>query len=146
MQEYWLLTNIPPSNSFKEIMQRKIAVGLSAFALLLDFVIVTSVTLNLAWVRTYAAGGQYTSFPGSVRFMYLFQVGFVVAVGIFLWKIRDGMKSQTDSNFALAVICIYAISAASQLFSKSSHERLNFIPAAIIMWGFYVLRKGGNNQ
>ena len=146
MPEFWLLMNIQLSNSSKEIMKRKIAIALSAIALLVDFVIVTSVTLNLAWVRTYAAGGQYTSFPGSVRFMYLFQVGFVIAVSIFLWKIRNGMNSQTDSNFALAVICIYAISAASQLFSKSSHEKLNFIPAAIIMWGFYVLRKGANRQ
>jgi hypothetical protein len=120
---------------------KKLSVFLTAIALLVDFVMVLSVTLNLTWVRSYAAGGQYTTFPGSVRFMYVFQVGFVVAVAWFLWKVKDGLKSHSDSNFALAVICIYAISAASQLFSKSAHERLNFIPAAIIMWGFYSLRK-----
>jgi hypothetical protein len=125
---------------------KKISVLLTAIALLIDFVMVLSVTLNLAWVRSYAAGGQYTTFPGSVRFMYVFQVGFVIAVAWFLWKVKDGLQSPSDSNFALAVICIYAISAASQLFSKSTHERLNFIPAAIIMWGFYSLRKSASGK
>jgi hypothetical protein len=125
---------------------KKLSVLLTAVALLVDFVMVLSVTLNLAWVRSYAAGGQYTTFPGSVRFMYVFQVGFVLAVAWFLWKVKDGLESQSDSNFALAVICIYAISAVSQLFSKSAHERLNFIPAAIIMWGFYSLRKGASSK
>jgi hypothetical protein len=73
--------------------------------------------------------------------MYIFQVGFVIAVGAFLWKIRNGLKSSSDSNFALVVACIYAISAAAQLVSKSSHEKLNVIPAAILIWGFLTLRK-----
>ena len=122
-------------------MQRKLALVLCAVALVIDFIEVVSVMLNLSWVRTYAAGGQYTTFPGSVRVMYIFQVGFVIAVSVFLWKIRNGLKSSSDTNFALVVACIYAISAASQLVSKSSHEKLNVIPAAILIWGFLTLRR-----
>jgi len=127
-------------------MNRKLAVALAGVALLIDFIEVASVSLNLKWVRTYAAGGQYTTFPGSVRIMYLFQVGFVLAVAWFLWKIRDGLHSPSDSNFALVVVCIYAISAASQLVSKSAHEKLNVAPALVIVWAFLTLRKGASSK
>ena len=120
---------------------KKVAFLSAAVGLVIDFALVTSVVLNLAWVKTWAAGGQYTTFPNGVRFMYLFQVGFVLFAAWFLWKIRTGVQSDSDSRLALAVICIYAISAASQLFSRSSNERLNVIPAIAILWGFYELRK-----
>lgn len=122
-------------------MVKKVAFVVTAISLAVDLIIVASVVLNLAWVRTYAAGGQYTTFPTNVRVMYIFQVGFVLVVGWFLWKIRNGAQNVSDSKFALAVLCIYAISTASQIISKSPHERLNAIPAALIMWGFFVLRK-----
>jgi hypothetical protein len=123
-------------------MPRKVILLATGVALFIDFITVLSVVLNLAWVRTFAAGGQYSTFPGSIRFMYLFQVALVLVIAGFAWKIRNGLTSPSDSNFALVITCIYAISVAAQLVSKSSHERLNAIPAALIAWGFYELRKG----
>jgi len=120
---------------------RKIAFVLAEISLAIDFVITTSVVLNLSWVRTWAAGGQYETFPTSVRLVYIFQALFALAVARLAWKIRNGVTSEGDSKFALVVICIYAISIFSQLVSKSSHERLNAIPAALIVWGFLTLRK-----
>jgi hypothetical protein len=126
----------------KKIMSKKIALIITAISLLVDFVTVLSVSLNLKWVRTFAAGGQYTTFPGSVRIMYLFQAALVIVIAGFAWKIRNGLTGQSDKNFALVITLIYGISTVSQLISKSPHERWNAIPAALIAWGFYALRRG----
>jgi len=121
--------------------RRSSALYLTLFCVVLDFITVFSVVLNLSWVRTHAAGGQYQSFPTYVRTMYFFQALFALLVLWFTWKIRDGVKSQSDSNFALVIICIYAISVFSQLFSRTANERWNAIPALLIVWGYSVHRK-----
>ena len=120
---------------------KKLAFIVAAICVAFDFVTVFSVVLNLDWVNTHAAGGQYTTFPTFVRGMYLFQTAFAAIVGWFTWKVRDGVKSHSDSNFALAIVCIYAISSFSQIFSRSANERWNAIPALLIVWAFTVLRK-----
>ena len=120
---------------------RKLAFVLAEISLALDFIITFSVVLNLNWVRTWAAGGQYETFPMSVRLVYIFQALFALVVAWLGWKIRDGVTNESDAKFALVVICIYVISIFSQVISKSAHERLNAIPAALIAWGFFTLRK-----
>ena len=47
----------------------KYLIPLSLISLIYNIVILLSVTLNLDWVRTRAAGGQYTTFPIGVRFV-----------------------------------------------------------------------------
>ena len=121
--------------------KRNIAYYLTQICVAIDFIIVASVVLNLSWVRTHAAGGQYTSFPTYVRTMYFFQALFALLIAWFTWKIRDGVKSQSDSNFALVIMCIYAISTFSQLLSRTASERWNAIPALLIVLGYNVLRR-----
>lgn len=120
---------------------KKLAFAVAAICIAIDFITVFSVVLNLSWVRTHAAGGQYETFPTYIRGMYFFQALFALVVGWFAWKIRNGVKSQSDSNFALVIICIYAISTFSQIFSRTPSERWNAIPALLIVWAFTVLRK-----
>ena len=120
---------------------RKLAFILAEISLAIDFIITFSVVLNLGWVRIWAAGGQYETFPISIRLAYIFLSLFALVVARLGWKIREGVANESDAKFALVVICIYGISIFSQLSSKSAHERLNAIPAALIAWGFFTLRQ-----
>ena len=53
------------AKSFKRIW-------LAQLALVYNLMILFSVVLNLSWVETRAAGGQYTDFPISIRILYFF--------------------------------------------------------------------------
>ena len=67
----------------------RILIPLSLISLFYNIVILTSVTLNLNWVRTRAAGGQLKEFPIGVRFLDLLMVVFMVFLIGMLWNHRE---------------------------------------------------------
>ena len=67
----------------------KVLIPLSILSLVYNVAILFSVTLNLHWVRTRAAGGQYKDFPIGIRIVYLiiavimiFLIGMITTVRI----------------------------------------------------------------
>jgi hypothetical protein len=100
------------------------------------------VVLNLSFVLNRAAGGQFTDFPTGIRFIYVLQLA-LVAYQVWIFKLifhSDPVKPNWMPKlfFTLGILGILANTA-----SRSSNERWNVIPAAIITWSFwyYGIRK-----
>ena len=111
-------------------------------AVLLSFAwnafLLIGVVLNLGFVHTRAAGGQFTDFPTGIRIIYVLQLA-LVAYQVWIFKLifhSDPVKPNwiTKLFFTLGILGILANAA-----SRSSNERWNVIPAAIITWAFWYL-------
>ncbi|MGI9198148.1 MAG: hypothetical protein ACR2I9_00340, partial [Candidatus Nanopelagicaceae bacterium] len=61
----------------------------SILALFCNFIILISVALNQEWVRTRAAGGQYETFPITIRVLYFLMAIFMATLIFWLWDHRN---------------------------------------------------------
>ena len=94
------------------------------------------VVLNLDFVHTRAAGGQFIEFPTEIRVVYFLQLALVI-YQVWIFKLifhSDSFKPNWIPKlfFTLGILGILANAA-----SRSSNERWNVIPAAIITWSFW---------
>jgi len=94
------------------------------------------VVLNLGFVHTRAAGGQFTDFPTGIRIIYVLQLA-LVAYQVWIFKLifhSDSVKPNWIPKlfFTLGILGILANAA-----SRSSNERWNVIPAVIITCAFW---------
>ena len=94
------------------------------------------VVLNLGFVHTRAAGGQFSQFPTEIRVIYFLQLTLVI-YQVWIFK-RIFYSDQVKPNwipkffFVLGILGILLNAA-----SRSANERWNVIPAAIITWSFW---------
>ncbi len=94
------------------------------------------VVLNLGFVHTRAAGGQFSQFPTEIRVVYFLQLTLVI-YQVWIFK-RIFHSDQVKPNwipkffFVLGILGILLNAA-----SRSTNERWNVIPAAIITWSFW---------
>jgi uncharacterized membrane protein len=109
-----------------------------------NIILLFSVSLNYDWVRTRAAGGGFDSFPMSIRIIYFFMAAFMGALMFWLWDKRSGINTIREYGFATALAVLFSISTVMQLISRSSDERWNAIPAAILAITFWALRNNKN--
>ena len=109
-----------------------------------NIILLFSVSLNYDWVRTRAAGGGFDSFPMSIRIVYFFMAAFMGALMFWLWDKRSGINTIREYGFATALAVLFSISTVMQLISRSSDERWNAIPAAILAITFWALRNKKN--
>ena len=122
-------------------MKQKLSRNPLVFAIvLLSFVwnvfLLLGVVLNLGFVHTRAAGGQFTDFPTGIRVAYVLQLA-LVAYQVWIFKLifhSDPVKPNWIPKlfFTLGILGILANAA-----SRSANERWNVIPAAIITWSFW---------
>lgn len=94
------------------------------------------VILNIGFVYTRAAGGQFTDFPISIRVVYVLQLVLVVyQVRIFkqIFKTEPIRLKWLPRFFVIIGILGILVNAAS----RNSNERWNAIPAAVITWAFW---------
>jgi len=122
-------------------MEQKLSRNPLVFAIvLLSFAwnafLLIGVVLNLDFVHTRAAGGQFTDFPTGIRVTYVLQLA-LVAYQVWIFKLifhSDSVKPNWIPKlfFTLGIIGILANAA-----SRSANERWNVIPAAIITWSFW---------
>jgi len=109
-------------------------------AVLLSFAwnifLLVGVILNNGFVHTRAAGGQFTDFPASIRVVYVLQLVLVVyQVWIFKQIFHtEPIRLKWLPRFFVIVGILGILANAA---SKSSNERWNVIPAAIITWSFW---------
>lgn len=109
-------------------------------AVLLSFAwnifLLVGVILNIEFVHSRAAGGQFTDFPTSIRFVYILQLALVVyQVWIFkriFYTEPIKLKWLPKLFFIVGIIGILL-----NAVSRSSNERWNVIPAGIITWAFW---------
>ena len=109
-------------------------------AVLLSFAwnifLLVGVILNSGFVHTRAAGGQFTDFPASIRVVYVLQLVLAVyQVWIFKQIFHtEPIRLKWLPRF-FVIVGIFGILANAA--SRSSNERWNVIPAAIITWSFW---------
>jgi len=122
-------------------MKRSILIGLAQLSLLANSLILISVTLNLEWVRTRAAGGQFSDFPLLIRAIYFVMFVLMIALMIWLWDNSNNQLSSGGIRLSKFLAVLFSISTISQLISRSPDERWNAIPAIILALTFFRLAK-----
>jgi hypothetical protein len=119
----------------------KVLIPLSLISLIYNIVILLSVTLNLDWVRTRAAGGQYTTFPIGVRFVDFLMALFMVFIMGMLWKHRELPMDEKGPTVTRVIGYTFFISMFFQIASRSMDERWNAIPAGILAVTFILISR-----
>jgi hypothetical protein len=119
----------------------KYLIPLSLISLIYNIVILLSVTLNLDWVRTRAAGGQYTDFPIGVRFVDLLMAIFMVFLIGMLWNHREKQMDEKGPTVTRIIGYTFFISMFFQIASRSMDERWNAIPAGILAVTFIFISR-----
>jgi len=107
-----------------------------------NIILLAGVVLNFEFAHSRAAGGRYTDFPTIIRILYLFQLAIVIyqlRVFIIIYRLKPLRYEWIPKFFFIIGILGIFLNAAS----RSTNERWNVIPAAIICWAFwkYGLRK-----
>ena len=119
----------------------KFLIPLSLLSLLYNFAILLSVTLNLDWVRTRAAGGQFKEFPIGIRVLDFIFALFMLFLMALLWNHKDKPMDSKGPMIARLIGYTFFISAFFQTISRSSNERWNAIPALILAITFLTISK-----
>lgn len=123
------------------MLQRKVLVLAAEVSLFFNFIILLSVTLNLEWVKTRAAGGQYESFPPILRIIYFVMAAFMLTLAVWLWDHKDQVLDPSSKKLATVLSITFLVSTVFQLISKSPAERWNAIPAIILAITFFKLSR-----
>jgi hypothetical protein len=121
------------------MLQRKYLVWAAEASLFYNFVVLLSVTLNFEWVRTRAAGGQYESFPPTLRIIYFVMAAFMMTLAVWLWDHKDQKLDAGSRRLAKILSVTFLISTVFQLISRSPDERWNAIPAFILAITFFTM-------
>ena len=119
----------------------KYLIPLSLISLVYNVSILLSVTLNLDWVRTRAAGGQYTTFPIGIRFVDFLMAVFMVFLIVMLWKHRELPMDEKGPTVTRVIGYTFFISMFFQIASRSMDERWNAIPAGILAVTFILISR-----
>lgn len=110
-------------------------------ALIYNVIILLGVVSNQSWAHSRAAGGQYLSFPLSIRALYLFMAVGTFILILYLKKLTGDSVTQQDFKFARYLGWLFIVSTILQLISRSPQEQWNAIPASIIALTFLLLAR-----
>ena len=119
----------------------KYLIPLSILSLIFNAAILFSVTLNLDWVRTRAAGGQYENFPIGIRFVDFLMGIFMLFLIAMLWNYREKPMDEKGPVVTRIIGYTFFISMFFQIASRSMDERWNAIPAGILAATFIALSR-----
>ena len=119
----------------------KYLIPLSILSLIFNAAILFSVTLNLDWVRTRAAGGQYENFPIGIRFVDFLMGIFMLFLIAMLWNYREKPMDEKGPVVTRIIGYTFFISMFFQIASRSMDERWNAIPAGILAVTFIALSR-----
>jgi hypothetical protein len=98
--------------------------------------LLVGVILNISYVHTRAAGGQFTDFPAAIRVAYLLQLALVIFQAWIFKRIFQAEQIRFNWLPKLFVV-VGIIGILLNTASRSSSERWNVIPAAVITWAFW---------
>jgi len=119
----------------------KYLIPLSILSLIFNAAILFSVTLNLDWVRTRAAGGQYENFPIGIRFVDFLMGIFMLFLIAMLWNYREKPMDEKGPVVTRIIGYTFFISMFFQIASRSMDERWNAIPAGILAVTFIAISR-----
>ena len=114
------------------LIMKSIFKPLLAISLAWNIYLVAGVILNQSYALTRAAGGQYSTFPTGIRIAYLLTFAILIyQILIFFTQVKR------PSWIYKVFFFLGIISTLMNAISRSSNERWNAIPAALIAYGFY---------
>ena len=99
-----------------------------------------AVVLDLEFVHSLAAGGQFETMPAAIRFVYALQTLFLIFQLRMYFKSANGNLVKPRWLF-LAFTVIGSLGILMNAFSQSASERINVIPLAISTFGFWLQHK-----
>ena len=109
-------------------------------AVLLSFAwnifLLVGVILNNGFVHTRAAGGQFTDFPASIRVVCFLQLVLVV-YQVWIFKQIFHTEPIRLKWLPRLFVIVGFLGILANAASRSSSERWNVIPAAVITWAFW---------
>jgi hypothetical protein len=114
------------------LIMKSLLKPLLGISLIWNFYLVIGVILNQSYALTRAAGGQYESFPTGIRIAYLVTLTILIYQAL-LFYTKVNRPTWIYKVFFLIGILSFLVNA----ISRSSNERWNAIPAAVIAYGFY---------
>ena len=98
--------------------------------------LLVGVILNLGFSHSRAAGGQFTDFPAAVRVLYVLQLA-LVAYQVWVFRVIFYSRPIKVKWLPMFFVIIGIFGILLNAASRSSDERWNVIPAAIITWAFW---------
>ena len=98
--------------------------------------LLVGVILNIGFAHTRAAGGQFTDFPISIRVVYVLQLALVL-YQVLIFKLIFHTEPIRLKWLPRFFVIVGIIGILVNAVSRSSNERWNVIPAAIITWAFW---------
>ena len=107
--------------------------------------LVLGVVLNMDYALPRAAGGQFESFPFSIRALYLSQT-FVLLYQIYVYLQILQKKSVRPVWVPRAFAYLGLVSVFMNAISRSTQEQINVIPAAIISIAFFTAAMRDRNK
>ena len=114
------------------LIMKSLIKPLLAISLAWNIYLVAGVILNQSYALTRAAGGQYSTFPTGIRIAYLLTFAILIyQILIFFTQVKR------PSWIYKVFFFLGIISTLMNAISRSSNERWNAIPAALIAYGFY---------
>ncbi|MFM8448073.1 MAG: hypothetical protein ACKN92_07930 [Candidatus Nanopelagicaceae bacterium] len=119
----------------------KILIPLSLISLVYNVILLFSVVLNLDWVRTRAAGGQFKTFPIGIRFVDFVMGVFMIFLFGLLWNHRNKPMDEKGPMVTRIIGYTFFVSTFFQLISRSADERWNAIPALILAVTFIAISR-----
>ena len=122
-------------------MKQKLSKNPLVFAIVLfsfawNVFLLIGVVLNLGFVHTRAAGGQFTDFPTGIRIIYVLQLA-LVAYQVWIFKLIFHSDSVKPNWIPKLFFTVGILGILLNAASRSSNERWNVIPAVIITWSFW---------
>lgn len=113
-----------------------------------NLVLVGSAALDLDWVMSRVASGQYDSLPVGLRIAYLLASILMVVQVVLAWKLleRDGAWSPASAIGSMLLVLLYVVSTVLNAISPSDDERWNALPAAVLMVSFFMLRGSAERE
>jgi hypothetical protein len=122
-------------------MKQKLSKSRFVFAVVLlsfawNVFLLIGVVLNLDFAHTRAAGGQFTEFPTEIRVVYLLQLA-LVFYQVWIFKLIFRSDPVRPNWIPKLFFTLGILGILLNVASRSSNERWNVIPAAIITWSFW---------
>lgn len=122
-------------------MKRKAILAGVMISLLWNTYLVAGGAINAKSLLPRIAGGQYTSLPAILQFIYVIETAITLFQFYFVLRLYrlGGAWSKNSYLITRVFLALSALSALVNVVSKSHLERWNTIAAVVIALGYYVL-------
>lgn len=115
-----------------DFSMNKVFKPLLALSLIWNIALVAGVVFNQDYALTRAAGGQFETFPASIRIAYLLTLAILAYQFLIFFSTIKRPSWIYKAFFFLGLLSI-----GVNAISRSANERWNVIPATVIAIAFY---------